>query len=99
MPTAFLPSASCAVLFFTADIGILQHHQQRSRADQRAADQGFCRELLVQENEGEHQCNDDAELVDGHDLGCFAQLKGFVIAKPGRSGRKPGKNEEDPALL
>ena len=57
----------------------LQHHQKRSRADQNTADPGFNGELLMQEDEGQHQRDHDAELVDRDHLRRFSQLQRLVV--------------------
>ena len=60
----------------------LQHHHQRPCADQDTTDQGFRGEFLMQENKGQHQRDDHAQLVDGYDFGRLPDLQSFIVAQP-----------------
>jgi len=52
--------------------------------------------VFVEEDGGEDDGDDHAELVDRRDLGSFAELQRAEIAKPGKSGGKAGEDQEDP---
>lgn len=52
----------------------------------------------MKQEEGQEQGNDDAQLVDGHDLGHVAQLQGLVVAKPRRPRRQARQDEKESAL-
>ena len=46
----------------------------------------------MQENKGQHQCDDHAQLVDGHDLRGLSDLQCFVVAQPGSSCGQAGQD-------
>ena len=47
---------------------VLQHHQQSTGSNERAANERFRSELLVQKRKGKNKCDNHAQLVDRHDL-------------------------------
>lgn len=52
----------------------------------------------MKEDKGKDECEDDAELVDGHHLRDVPVLQSLVVAEPGCAGRDPGKYQEYPAF-
>ena len=76
----------------------LQHHRQGPGPDEQAPHQGLCRETLVEEEEGQHQGDDHAQLIHWHHLGGLPYLQGPVVAKPGGPGSQAGEYQEKPAL-
>ena len=52
----------------------------------------------MQENKGQHQGDDHAQLVDGHHLGRLAHLQSLVVAQPGGAGSQAREDKEKPAL-
>ena len=58
---------------------VLKYHQQCADTDQDATNDRFWREFFVEEHGGQHQSDDNAQFVNGHDLGRFAQLQSLII--------------------
>ena len=55
-------------------------------------------DALLEEDQRQEDGEDGAGLVDGHHLVHLAQLEGFEIAQPGRTGSQAGEEEETPGL-
>ena len=75
----------------------LQRHNQRTRGNERRADQGLGRKFLMQKRKGQHQSDDHAELVHRHHLRRLSDLQRAIVAEPGRARGQSGENEKDPA--
>ena len=50
----------------------------------------------MEEEDADGDGDDDAELVDGRDLGDVALLEGHEVEHPGESGGDGGEDEEEP---
>ena len=77
---------------------LLKDHEKGSGRDKQDSDQFFDGDLLMQEKKSQDDGEHDAELVYGHHLGGFPHLQRLVIADPGGTGSKAGKNQENPAF-
>ena len=75
-----------------------EHHDKRSGSDEDRSERRLPGEVLVEEDKGKDEGEDDAELVDGHHLRDVAVLQSLVVAEPGGAGRKPRKYQEYPAF-
>ena len=64
----------CFLLFSDVFYSILQRHHQCSRANQDTPNQRFEAHLLMQKDKSKHQCDDDTQLINRHDLRNFAKL-------------------------
>lgn len=86
------------LLLLLAGNGLFFDHQKGARADQhhrRPLDPG---DRLAQEDQRQHDGQDSAGLVNGHDLVDVSQLQRPKIAQPRGAGGKPGEDQEDPGL-
>ena len=61
---------------------LFHEHQDASGGDEQGANDHPQVHLLVEEDEGEEDGDDDAELVDGGYSGDIAQLDGLEVEKP-----------------
>ena len=52
----------------------------------------------MQKDEGQHQRDDNAQLVDRHDLGGVPDLERAVVAQPRGTGRKAREDQKQPAF-
>jgi len=53
----------------------------------------------VKNKECQYKCDDDTELINRGDPGCFTDLQCMIIAQPGCSGRKARQDQEYPTLF
>ena len=75
------------------------YHQESAYPNEHAAYQRLYRKLLVQENKGENQCEDNTQLINRNNLARLAHLKSLIITKPARTSRKAGKNTSGQGML
>ena len=64
----FFPNAS---IFYIIP---LQNHYQSPCTDQYTANQGFDREIFMQEHKRQYQGDDNTQLINRHDLGRLTHL-------------------------